>query len=65
MIELFPNISEDLRQQAAVYWNLIQTQAPEVAVNLMKAYINFNHTDEEQEFLNFFFNVQMEKLNNE
>ena len=65
MIELFPNISDELREQAEVYWNLIRTQSPEVAVQLMQAYVSFNHTEEEQDFLNFFFNVQMEKLNNE
>ena len=47
MTELFPNISEDLRQQAAVYWDFIRTQTPEVAVNLMQTYVAFNHTEEE------------------
>lgn len=65
MTELFSNISDELRQEAQLVWDFVQTQSPEVAINLINTYISFKHTEEEQEFLEFFFSVQLEKLKNE
>jgi hypothetical protein len=65
MIELFPNISEEIRQHAADTWELTKTMSAVNAANFLDIYTNIfslNHTEEETDFLRFYFNLQMEMM---
>lgn len=65
MIELFPTISEELRQQAADVWELAKTMTAVKAASFLDAYTNIfsiGHTEEETDFLRFYFNLQMEMM---
>lgn len=64
MIELFPNVREDLRAEAETAWILASSLTPNRAVNFLEAYTAYNHTEEEQEYLRFYFNTRMESKEN-
>lgn len=59
MTELFPNINEKLRQEAADVWSLATALTPERAAKFLLEYTKA-HSEEEQDFLQFYFNLQME-----
>ena len=61
MTELFTNINDRLRQEAEDVWNLASILSPERAARLLSEYTNA-HSEEEQDFLQFYFNLQMEVL---
>lgn len=61
MIELFANISDKLRQEASDVWQLASILSPERATRLLSEYTKA-HSEEEQDFLQFYFNLQMEVL---
>lgn len=61
MIELFTNINDRLRQEAEDVWNLASILSPERATRLLSEYTKA-HSEEEQDFLQFYFNLQMEVL---
>lgn len=61
MIELFANISDKLRQEASDVWQLASILSPERATRLLSEYTK-THSEEEQNFLQFYFNLQMEVL---
>lgn len=66
MTELFPNISQRTRDNAETAWRLAQTfHNPESVVNFLNEYTNVAPTDEEKDFLNFYFNLQMELVKDE
>lgn len=66
MIELFPNISEKVRTNAEVAWRLAQTfHNPLTVVKFLNDYTTAAPTEEERDFLQFYFNLQMELLKNE
>lgn len=64
MTELFPNISEKVREEAQMAWNLaLHMEDPVKIVNFLNDYTQFAPTDEIQDFLRFFFNAKMEEMN--
>lgn len=65
MIELFPDISEQLRADAEIAWRLASSLPPVSATKFLEAYTAYNHTEEEQDYLKFYFNIEMEKMENE
>lgn len=65
MTELFPNINEQLRSDAKIAWRLASSLPPVSATKFLEAYTAYNHTEEEQDFLKFYFNIEMEKIKNE
>lgn len=65
MIELFPNISAQLREAAEIAWRLASSLPPVSATKFLEAYTAYNHTEEEQDYLRFYFNIEMEKRENE
>ena len=66
MTELFPDISQQVRDYAAFIWNQArQKQSPIEAVALLEtATRNFESAglEEEADFLRFYFNLQMEMM---
>ncbi len=66
MTELFPNISEKVRTNAEIAWRLAQTfHSPLSMVQFLNDYTAAAPTEEEQEFLRFYFNLQLELLKDE
>lgn len=65
MTELFPNISTQLREAAEIAWRLASSLPPVSATKFLEAYTAYNHTEEEQDYLRFYFNIEMEKRENE
>lgn len=65
MIELFPNISTQLRESAEIAWRLASSLPPVQATKFLEVYTAYNHTEEEQDYLRFYFNIEMEKRENE
>ena len=65
MIELFPNVSEQVRADAGIAWKLASSLPPVSATKFLEAFTAYNHTEEEQDFLKFYFNIEMEKMENE
>ena len=64
MTELFPDISEQLRADAKIAWQLASSLPPASATKFLQAYTAYNHTEEEQDFLQFYFNIEMESMEN-
>ena len=67
MIELFPNISDKLREDADAIWNIALTKkSPEEMAETLNNFVNYtcSHSDElyVREFLNFYFTVKMEEI---
>lgn len=66
MIELYPNISEELREQAKVMFNLIHDANPETAAHMLHDFTNRSgRTEEEKDFLEFYFKLRLEMMNND
>jgi len=69
MIELFPNIRDEVKEIAEAAWRLAYAQkdpikAADFLNNTTNYYRNI-YTDEEIEFLQFYFNMKMEMMKNE
>ena len=69
MIELFPNISDDARQQAELAWTLAcKCDSPAAAANMLDSFTNFycslSDEPEIREFLNFYFTFKLEEAKN-
>ena len=69
MTELFTNITDDKKSLATTIWYLAYAQKNPVAAanflhNATEYYRNIL-SDEEIEFLQFYFNLQMEMMNDE
>lgn len=69
MTEIFANISEDTREIAELFWNLSiskPTLQEKVSVldNITRIYSIFG-TQEEVEFLQFYFRMRMEMMKND
>ena len=66
MTEIFANISDELKKNAEVIWNLAMAQStPLQAANLLNSFTNYHKTkltDEEIEFLQFYFKMKMELI---
>ena len=69
MTEIFQNIREEVKQTADTAWQLALAQRnPVTAANflyeVLKYYENI-YTDEEMDFLQFYFNMKMEMIKND
>ena len=66
MQEIFENISEGVKQTAAIAWRLAMAQpTPAKAAEFLDTVTNYYkhlYTEEEIEFLQFYFNTQMEMM---
>ena len=66
MTELFPDISQKVRDNAEIAWRLAQTfHNPISAAKFLNDYTEAAPTDEEKDFLEFYFNLQLELMKNE
>ena len=65
MTELFPEISDQLRKDAETAWQLASSLPPLSATKFLEAFTAYNHTDEEQDYLRFYVNIEMEKKRDE
>jgi len=66
MTELYPNINDEIRSLAETAWTVAKVQktpldAAQFLDNVTKYYGN-KLTDEEVEFLQFYFDIQMEMM---
>lgn len=64
MTEIFQNISKELKEEVKTAWDLALTMNAADASNFLSAYTQFKHSAEEQDFLRFYFNLQMESKKN-
>ena len=66
MTELYPNISEEVRNAAATAWTIAIAQPDPVSaaefLNTVTNYYSNKLTNEEVEFLQFYFNLRMEMM---
>ena len=63
MIEIYQDISDELKQQAEIIFNLAQQQTnPTIAAEILNSYLNTRFNPREQEFVEFYFNLRMEQL---
>ena len=65
MIELFPTISNKIKEEAENIWNISRQMNPVEAAKFLDIYtniFNISHTEEETDFLRFYFNLQMEMM---
>lgn len=62
MIELFPNVKQEVRDAAAQAWAIAKTQsAPQAAefLSTVTKYYTDVISEEDGDFLNFYFNMKM------
>ena len=66
MTELFPNISKEVKETAEIAWRLaISQNNPASAaefLNNITEYYSRTYSEEEIEFLRFYFNMKMEMM---
>ena len=68
MEELYPNISKEIRDEVAMAWRVARTMQPLESANFINTYTNYfatHHTEEETDFVRFYFNLQLEMIKNE
>ena len=65
MIELFANISDQKREQTRLLFNLAIQQGDIAKISeKLHEFTQTAPTEEERDFLNFYFNMRMEQLKN-
>ena len=66
MIEIYDNIRKEVKDTAETAWELamIQTDPMKAAqfLNFVTEYYRYVYTDEEIEFLQFYFNMKLEMM---
>lgn len=66
MTEIFENVSQEIKDIARIAWNLAITQTdPSKAAEFLNTVTNYYknlYTEEEIEFLQFYFKMQMEMM---
>lgn len=61
MIELFPNISDEVKESAElIFRHAMSTSNPIEAVKILNTYTNIL-SEEEAEFARFYFNIRLEE----
>lgn len=66
MIELFKDIPEETKQLAAAAFDLAMAQKTILGkLQMLENYYQSCKTEEEKDFVNFYFNLKMEQLKNE
>ena len=69
MTELFPNVRDEVKEVADMAWRLALSQRnPVEAADFLTNTTNYYkhiYTEEEIEFLQFYFNMKMEMMKNE
>lgn len=66
MKEIFANISDTTKQQAAFMFEMFlrQKNIPK-SIEMLSNYVNTTSNEEEKQFLDFYFNMRLEELRNE
>lgn len=63
MIELFAELPEEIKERSkAIIDYAIANFKPEMGIKFLQGYINSCENLEEQEFINFYFQLRMEQL---
>ena len=63
MVEIFPNVSEQVRQQAKFWVDLaLQQKNLYTAARMVSEYANSCFNDEEKDFVDFYFKMRLEEL---
>lgn len=66
MIEIYKNVRPEVKETAETAWNLAMVQSdPAKAaqfLNFVTEYYRYVYTDEEIEFLQFYFNMKLEMM---
>ena len=66
MIEIFENIPIEVKQQTELIANFVFTHLePESGFKFIENYISSCQSEEEKEFIRFYFNLRMEQMLNE
>lgn len=66
MMELFPNISDEIREKTKSWIDLVLMQNNIInAIKAFKAYKDSCRNDEEKAFIDFYFKTRLETLINE
>lgn len=66
MIELFPNVPQHIRDLTKEWVDLALRQSnPFEGVKMVSNFANSCSTEEEKEFVDFYFRLRMEQLRNE
>ena len=66
MIELFPNVPQHIRDLAKEWVDLALRQSnPFEGVKMVSNFANSCSTEEEKEFVDFYFRLRMEQIKNE
>lgn len=70
MTELYPNISNELRQATEAAWNIAlhkrnPVEAAQFLNNITEYYRTIGCSEEEMSFIRFYFNMKMETYKNE
>lgn len=66
MTEIFADVSESFKTRTACAFDLAARQKNIVKmVNLLKEYTEYCITDDEKDFVEFYFNLKMEQMKNE
>ena len=69
MTEIFTNISSNVKSTVEAAWNIAAAQKePAQAVEFLNNFTNYYshlYTDEEMDFIRFYFNMKMEELKNQ
>lgn len=69
MTEIFPNVRDEVRKCGETAWKIAMAQiTPDKAAQFLNTVIEYykhSYTEEEINFLHFYFQTQMEMANNE
>lgn len=69
MLELFSNVSDEIKSAAEAAWQIACTKNPVMAAEFLSDITNYyralNRSPEEIKFLQFYFNMKMEMMKNE
>jgi len=66
MIELFPNLPEEVKQKNEYIINFaIQSFEPQQCLEFLSSYAHSCEDEEEKQFIDFYFSLRMEQLLNE
>ena len=66
MIELFPNVPGYVREQAKFWVDFaLKQKNPFEGAKMVSNFANSCQTEEDKEFVNFYFNLRLEQIRNE
>ena len=66
MIELFQNVSKEIKEQAKLIFDYsLQQTDPLRAAQILNDFLNICYNPEDHEFVEFYFKLRMEQINYE